>query len=817
MDDLVLDLRHAGRLLAKSPGFVMVAALALGLGVGANTAIFSLVNGFFLRPLPVEDAGRLVWLTTRAPTSPRPMNLSYPDYVDYRDRNEVFTGLIAYDNIPVALAGGGPPERVRGQIVSGNYFTVLGVRPALGRVFAPAEDRIPGAAPVAVIGHALWERRFGSDLGLVGRSLILSGHEFTVVGIAPEGFTGTEAEAVVDVWVPFAMHAEVMPGSAELLAARDASWLRVMGRLRPGVTPAHALANLAAIASGIERAHPKQRTGTRVEVASATGAIHPATAGEVLSIVVLLMAVTGMVLLIACANVANLLLARAAARGREIGMRLALGATRGRLIRQLLTESLLLSLVGGAAGFLMAVWGTDLMMAFAEIPDDIAGALGPDMRVFGFTLTLSVLSGVVFGLAPALHASRRDVAPVLKEGGMMPEDGGRKTRPQRVLVVAQVALSMVLLVSAGLFLGSLSRAARVNPGFDTHSGLAMSFDLNLQGYSRDVSIAFSRELLERVGSLPGVASASLASLAPLCGRMVGTEVTRESDRGEDRPGLGVSLNAVWPGYFRTLGIPILRGRDFTFQDGPGATGVAILNETGARRFWPDKEPLGRRISLRGSNGPYLEVIGVARDSIYDELTESPRPFIYLPHLQEPDLLSELTLVVRSTGDPSSLIGAVEQQLHSMDPNLPVFDAATLEGVLRLRGDKQRGMTKLLSLFGTLALLLASLGLYGVLAFSVARRSKEIGIRMALGARRRDILGMVVGEGLRLVLAGVGVGLFLSVGLSRLLSGLLFGVTAADLTVLGGMSVLLAAVGVVASYLPARRATLIDPMLALRHE
>jgi predicted permease len=817
MDGFIQDLRHAARLLAKSPGFVITAAVVLGLGVGANTAIFTLVNGLFLRPLPVPQADRLAWVTAITPPSSRLMNLSYPDYLDLRERNQVFTGLLAYDEIPVALAGGGAPQRVHGAIVSGNYFSVLGVKPALGRAFGPDEDAAPGAAPVAVISHALWKKRFGSDPELVGRSLLLSGHEFTVLGIAPKSFTGTEAEGTVDVWVPLAMHAEVMPGSRTLLAARDAGWLRVMGRLKPGVTPAQARSNLTVLVEGIRHSTPVQREGMTLQLTPATGTIHPTIAGEALSIVILLMAVTGLILMIACGNVANLLLSRAAARGREMGIRLALGATRARLVRQLLTESLLLSLVGGAAGLAMASWGTDLLLAFAEIPNDLAGSMSPDLRVFSFTLALSILSGVFFGLAPALHASRRDLAPVLKGDGSAPQHEGGKARPQRLLVVSQVALSMVLLVSAGLFLGSLSKSARVDPGYDVQEGLTLSFDLNLQGYSRDKSVVFTRELLQRVEALPGVASATLASLAPLSGRMLGSQLTEESAAGEEGRGLGVSMNAVYPGYFRTLGIPILKGREFTDRDGPGAPETAIVNQECARRLWPDQEALGRRISLNGAQGPFAEVIGVAQDAKYDELSESPRPFVYLSHFQSPDLLSELALLVRAKERPANLLTAVQHELRSMDANLPIYDVSTLAGTLRLRSDKQRGMTKLLSLFSALALLLASVGLYGVLAFSVQRRTREIGIRMALGARRGDILGMLIGEGLRLTLWGVGVGLVLSVGLTRLLSGMLFGVAPADLATIAGVSLLLAAVGVAASSLPARRATRIDPMLALRHD
>jgi predicted permease len=534
-----------------------------------------------------------------------------------------------------------------------------------------------------------------------------------------------------------------------------------------------------------------------------------------MSIAGLLMAVTSLVLLIACANVANLLLARATARAGEFGIRLALGATRARLVRQLLTENLLVSLVGGAVGFLVVLWGTDLLRLFAELPDDIAAAMAPDFRVFTFALGLAVASGVLFGLIPALHASRRDPAPVLKNDGS--ERGGGRTRTQRLLVVVQVALSMVLLVGAGLFLRSLGKASRVDPGFDVAHGLTMSFDLNLQGYSREKSLAFYQSLLERVEALPGVDSASLASLAPLSGRMVGMQLTPEGVDGEAPASLGTFVNAVYPGYFRTLRTPVLRGRDFTSRDAAGAPGVAIVNETCARRLWPDQDPLGKRISFEGPTGPFLQIIGVAKDAKYDELTETPRPFVYLAHLQTPDLLSEVALLVRVEKRPSQVLASVQHELRSLEADLPIDSAATFETTLRLRADKQRGMTKMLSLFGTLALLLASVGLYGVIAFSVARRTREIGIRMALGARRSDILGMLVGEGMRLTLWGVGLGLALSAALTQALSSMLFGVTPGDLATLAGVSLLLGAVGAVASLLPARRAARLDPMRALRYE
>jgi predicted permease len=551
------------------------------------------------------------------------------------------------------------------------------------------------------------------------------------------------------------------------------------------------------------------------QVSSAGGTVHPTSAGEVLSIVILLMAVTGLVLLIACGNLANLLLARAAARSREIGIRLALGATRMRLVRQLLTESVLLSLLGGAAGFAMALWGTDLLMVFAEIPRDVVPTLSPDLRIFAFTLAVSLACGVVFGLAPAVHATRQAVAAAPGDAAPALRGEGRRARPQRLMVAAQVALSMVLLVCAGLFLGSLSKAARVDPGFDAAHGLALSFDLELQGYSRDKSLAFNRELLRRVAALPGVESASLASLAPLSGRMVGMELSEPAQAGTDGGRHRVAVNAVYPGYFRTLSIPILRGREFAESDDAAAPGVAIVNQACANSLWPGQNPLGKRVSLDGPGGPFLEVVGVARDAKFEQLSESSRPFVYLAHPQSPDLLSETALLVRAKQSPAALRASVEHELHALDASLPVFDVATLAENLRLSTDKQRALTKLLSLFSVLALLLASVGLYGVLAFIVVRRTREIGIRLAVGAQRRDILKMLVGEGVRLTLWGVGAGLILSAGLTRLLSGVLFGITPADLGTIVLVALALAVVGAAASVLPARRAMRIDPMAALR--
>ncbi len=816
MSCLAQDIRYALRLMAKSPGFTATAVLTIGLGVGANTAIFSVINGVFFRPPAVEEPSRLAWLTTRPRLSEQTMNLSWPDYLDFAGSGRSFSGLLAYDTAFVALSGDGGPERIRGHITSGNYFSLLGVKAGYGRAFTSEDDR--AASPVVVISHALWKRSFGSDPTVVHRTVIVNGQPFAIVGIAPVGFTGTEIGSPADIWIPFAAQARAVPTWGRLLEGRDASWLRVMGRLKPGVDLDQARAEMQVVALRIEQAFPGYHTGMRVMVSRLVGAIHPANADEATSLVMLLMAVTGLVLLIACANVANLLLARAASRRREIGIRLALGATRWRLMRQLLTESVVLCSMAGVVGLLLAAWVSDLLLRFLEAPEDMARAATIDLRVLTFTLTLALLTGLVSGLAPSLSCVGPDLASSIKAESLVVRRGRSRSRLQSVLVTAQVTLSMILLVFAGLVLRSLQKAAIVDPGFEPRDRLALSFDLTLQGYSSESSRAFCRDLLERVEALPGVRSATLANLVPLSGMMIGLEVTFEGASEPADPARStVFTSAIWPGYFRTMAIPLLRGRDFTAQDDGTAPPVVIINETAARRFWPGREPLEQRLSLDGPGGPFLEVVAVAKDGKYDDLTEDSRPFLYLPRMQRPDLGSEITLIARTAGDQPGLLASIQSVLRTLDANLPLYGITTLEGYVEQRNDKTRGIAQFLSAFGSLGLLLAALGLYGVMAYSVAQRTREIGIRMALGASARDVLRMFVGEGLRLTAWGIAAGLALAAVLTRLLSSMLFGVTATDLATFAAVSILLMTVAIVSSYLPARSAARADPMSVLRHE
>jgi len=815
MDTLLQDLRYAARALIKSPGFTTVAVLTLGLGIGANTAVFTLVNAALFRTPPGASPHELMWLaaTRDFPEQPgRPRSyqrrFSLPEYRDYAAGSSAFTGLSAYQDAALALGSGGEPERINGMLVSGNYFQVLGLVPAAGRFFVPEEDRDPGAHPVVVLSHGLWRHRFGSDSAIVGKDITVNGRRFMVVGVAPAGFVGIQLGEPADLFTPLAMIAVAMPRSADLLEQRNAGWLQIIGRLKPGVTVAAAGKDIATLAARLAQTYPEVLQGTSAEVAPLSGGLDPSNRSEALPIFVLLMAVPAVVLLIACANVANLLLARAAGRRREIGIRLALGATRGRLMRQLLTESVVLALCAGAAGMVLSFWLNDVLLAVSRAPTEIELALKPDARVLAFTIAVAVVTGVLFGLAPALGATRPDVVPALKERL------GR-SRLARAFVMAQVALSLILLVTAGLFLRSLDKALDVNPGFDPVNRIALSFDLGIQGYTDRQRGTFYARLLERVRALPGVEAASLGSPLPMSGRIIGSAVSIEGV-DPDAGAVPVTLGSFAPQYFATLGVPLLRGRDFATTDLAGAPLVVIVNETLARRLWPNQDPLGRRLRLYGREEPLREVIGVAKDGKYDELTENPRGFLYLPERQHADL-SDISLIVKTTSDPRPLAGALTTAVHELDATLPIFRLETLQQALRNRLDKERGASSLLGVFGTLALLLAALGLYGVMAYAVSQRTREIGIRVALGARQADVLRQFVGEGVRLAVVGVAIGLALSVMLTRIIAQFLYGVTATDATTFAAGAVVLCVVAVAASWLPARRAARVDPMVALRSE
>jgi putative ABC transport system permease protein len=834
MKTLWQDLRYGVRMLMKRPGLTLIAALSLALGIGANTSIFSVVNALFLRQLPVPEPGRLMFVFNGWRNSPW-ATVSYPNYVDYRDRNEVFSGLAAYGPITVSLNGNEQSELadlVDGVIVAGNYFETLGARAALGRVISPEDDRTPNAHPVAVISHRLWRNRFGGAGDVVGREVALNGHRFTVIGVMPAGFEGAEILEKSDVYAPMMMQAVVRPPSAgfsggmnpDLLSTRPArAWLRMIGRLKPGVSIEQAQAGMSVIASQLEQAYPNENRG-RIATVFPVSKIDPRGYKPLAMTAALLMSVVGMVLLIACANVANLLLARAFARRKEIAVRLAMGASRPRLVRQLLTESVLLALLGGLAGLLVAFWTIDLLRTTPPPSGVFSFNLdfSIDGRVLGFTLALSLLTGIVFGLAPALQSSRPDLLPSLKDESYSPVQSRRRFTLRNLLVIAQVALSLTLLIGAGLFLRSLREIQSARPGFDADKVLTASLRINLLRYTKQQGREFYRRVIERVESLPGVESASLARVAPIsgAGRRGGFVIEGQNEqeindrrRGGDDDLQTVRMNVVTPKYFQTMGIALARGRDFTALDDDGAPGVVIVSEAFARQYFSGQDPLGRRLRFGGSNAPWSEIIGVARDSKYSNLSEDFGPIAYQPVAQNHE--TGMTLHARAAGDPLSIAEAVRREINSIEKSLPLTDLRPVSDLVGSSLYPARMGAALVGAFGLLALLLAAVGLYGVISYAVSQRTREIGVRMALGARASGVLRMVLKEAMTLVAVGMAIGWGLAAALSRLIESFLFGVGAMDAVTFAATPILLALVALIASYLPARRAMKVDPMVALK--
>ncbi len=815
MGNLLQDIRYGWRRLWASPGFTLVAVVSLALGIGANTAIFTLVNTVLLRPLPVKDPERLVSVFPfEADGSVGAF--SYPDYRDFRDRNEVFSGLYVQRFAPLSLSRDGQNERVWGYMVSGNYFDVLGVEAARGRTFLPEEDRTPLAHPVAVLSHASWQQRFGGDPQIVGRTIDLNGHAFTVVGVAPEGFNGAEIAYTPELWVPVQMQEWIEPGNP-WLEDRETHNIFAAGRLKDGVTHEQAVSGLNAVARQLGEEHPETNEGLRV-LLTPPGLIHPILRGPIIGFTGALMGVVALVLLIACTNLANLLLARATERRKEIAIRLALGASRLRLVRQLLTESVLLALAGGVAGWLLAMWVVDTVEAFKPpVNFPLTIELNIDWRVFGFSLLASVATGILFGLAPALQSTKPELVAALKDAA--PQGGSRRSRLRSSLIVAQVALSLVLLVAAGLVLRTLRHVQTVSPGFDAENAFQMSVDVGLQGYDEARGRQFYRQLVERVRAIPGVESAAVASFVPLSLNYNSRDVFVEGEAAARGANIPNAMNAsVGPGYFDAMGVTLVGGRAFTERDTEDAPGVIIVNEAFARRFFPGPDPvasaLGRRVG-HDAEGPWMEIVGVARDGKYFSISEAPRPFMFTP--MEQDYQSSAILVVRSEGDPRPLVGAAREEVRRLDAKLPVFDVKTMTEHMGISLFPTRVAAALLGAFGLLALTLSAVGIYGVMSYSVAQRTHEIGVRMALGARPRDVLRLVVGQGMALAAVGVLIGLAAALAATRVLAGLFYGVSASDPATFAFVTALLGGVAFLACYVPARRATKVDPMIALRYE
>lgn len=819
MQTLLQDLRYSARMLLKNPGFASIAIVTLALGIGVNSTVFSIVNTYLFQPLPVKSPDQLVALGTKDNTFEVPYEMSYPNYEDLRDQTDVFSDAIAFQNTVFNLAADGQPERTWAEFVTGNYFSMLGVDAVLGRTFTVEESRVPGAEPVAVLSFAYWQKRFGGHEAAIGRTVKLNGIPFTIIGVAPQRFKGTESLLALDLYVPLGMQERFYPKTAGRFARRGDTNLHVLARLKPEVTLDHARAAVEVLARQLEQKYPETNKATSFALELETHSRPVISIAQyVPRIAGVFMALVGLVLLIACANVANLMLARAMARQKEIAIRLALGASRARIVRLLLTESILLAVAGGMIGWLLSYWAIDWLTSIRVSTDaPVRFAIELDWRVQVFSLGIAVLTGLIAGVAPALQTSRPNLNETLKEGGRSSAASGRH-RIRSLLVVGQIAVSLLVLICAGLFIQSAKNAEKIDLGFRTENLSMASMDPEAQGYDKERGRRFFKQLIDRVETLPGVTNASLASGTPLgySNNIQDVFFEGRAPGREDEDRTTIFCNTVGHGYFQTMGTAVLRGREFTERDDESSPKVAIVNETMAGRYWPDQEALGKRFALK-REGPYLEVVGVVRDGKYVFLGEDPRAFFYIPFGQ--DYQGEMTVVVRTAGDDAAAIAGIRQVVGELDRELPLYDVKTMTSHLRdgIALLFVRLGARLATAFGLLGLVLAVVGVYGVVSYSVSQRTHEIGIRMALGAGAGDVLKLVVGQGLMLTFAGVAIGLGTAFMVTRVMTSLLYGVSATDPLTFGVIALLLAGVALAASFIPASRALKVDPMVALRYE
>ena len=811
MERLLQDIRFGLRQLLRKPGFAALAIISMALGIGANTSIFSLLDTALLRPLPVHEPSQLVELYGTLHNGADITLQSYPNYKDYRDRNTVLSGLCAYRVVVSALSHGGSNQRVWGYLVSGNYFDVLGVKPALGRGFLPEEDATPGSRPVAVLSHGCWERRFGANPAIVGQTVQFNGRAFTVVGVAPKGFIGTEVAYQAEFYIPMMMGKEIEPGST-WLERRTSDNSFVVGRLKPGFTTAQAQAELQTLTAQLAKDYPEN--AGRGLVLSKPGLFLPEIRNAVFGFAGILTAVGALVLLLACVNLANLLLARATERRKEIAVRLAVGASRKRLVRQLLTESLLISCAGGLCGAgLAALINSSIRNLRLPVDVDLLFDLRTDWRVLTFTLLLSLATGILFSLIPALQSSKPQLVPALKDETSMA--GFRRSRLRNGLVVVQVALSLVLLISAALIVRGLQAAQKVRPGFTPENRVALSFDLPLQGYDEARGRGFYDQVLQRAAALPQIESVAVTDNLPLGLNynsatiyVEGAEFTSMSNLP-----LGIPIS-VGPGYFETMGIP-LRGRDFRMDENKVENRVAVVNETFARRFFPGQDPIGKRFNYGGPDKPFWEIVGVVPDGKYTSLGEDPKAAVYQPFFR--DYEGGATVIAKVRGDARAGLNALKQVVQQLDPALPIYSQKTLTEHMGTSLFPARMAAIALGSFGVLALVLAAVGIYGVMSHVVAGRTREIGLRMALGAQLSDVQMLIVRQGMWLAAIGSLIGLALALTGARLLKSFLYGVSATDPITFTGIGLLLLTIALLACWIPARRASRVSPMIALRAE
>jgi predicted permease len=815
MSNLLQDCKFGLRVLRKSPGFTAIAILTLALGIGANTTIFSWINSTLLNPVPgLSRPSEVVSLTLSKPGD-NPFPFTYPDLEAMRDGQQSFTGIAACNFVQMSLKGRNKPERVFGMVASANYFDVLGVRPVLGRGFLPEEDTKPGGAPVAVISYKFWQTHFAANPEIAGQTIEINERPYTIVGVTPAAFQGSQTGVRTDIWVPIMMEAQLNP-LGDLLHDHHQFWLLGFGRLKPGVTLQQAQQEMTLRLKPEAQAYPEEHKGHDFVTAYPLWRNPFGLNMFLATLLPALMCIAGLVLLLACVNVANLMLVRAVGRRREIAIRMALGVTRWRLVRQLLVESLMLAMAGGAVALLITLWTQGTLMKFMPVTEDIPLSLTirADRTVLLATFVISILTGVIFGILPALRSSGVAPASALKEETGSASGTLRKARLASGLVVAQISLSLLLLICAGLFIRSFRSAQQINPGFNPHNVLISSYDLFTAGYSESTGAEFDRQLVAKLETLPGVQSVTLSNRVPLTFGGGSTSVKPEGYVSPANESMETQAAIITPNFFQTMQIPLLKGRDFTLQDTKSSQRVAIVSEAFANRYWPGQEALGKQLNSDFTH-EWFKVVGVARDAKESGLNEKPMPFVYLPQYQvyRPDLI----ISARVSADPLSFAKTIEKTVHELNSEVVVYDVTTLEVRSQFSNFGLRVAGTFVGAFGLLALALAAVGIYGVTSYTTRQRTHEIGIRLTLGATKQDVMRLVIGHGLKLMLVGVGLGLVLSFALTRFLGGLLLGVTSTDAMTFSSVAVLLCAVALFACFIPARWATGVDPLVALRYE